>query len=461
MEEEGTVEKSDNETLARLSSQGDESAFVELIRRYERQLAALIRHHLGNGDYAEDVLQETLLQAWVGIHRLREPKTVGQWLLRIAQNRCYDFLKSAQRRDQPIETGELTQLINRFSRRQIRQRNLLNDAVAALEEVPATERKTAELFYLEGFTIAEIAARSRCAEGTVKRRLFQARAYLRESYGISNKRRASHMQTYKPRTKKQPFPLSRPKVVITQINTKPFSVDCLELRYWFIVPKIGERAMYANYDPMDWELNEVYELEAVRQSRVHEIEGIEIDIHTWKSHTGWLPSAWQMYGTLTEETVEYLAVSQLSNGKRILYTYHDKDFDFDWGRISRKLEDQGRFVFQSDGSLKQVHSIDNLEASGAGIFSVEIGKQRFTCLRIIELGVPITMIGRDFSITESYVAEEGRTVLVRHFCHPEKIMYNDQGIQESVVVDKDVQIVIDGVTFVHWYDSLSNLAFGF
>ena len=455
------MEKLDNETLARLSTQGDESAFAELIRRHERQLAALIQYQLGNRDYAEDVLQETLLQAWVGIRHLREPKTVRQWLLRIAKNRCYDFLKSAQRRDQPIDTGELTQFIDRFGHRQIRRRNLLNDAVEALEEVPETERKAAQLFYLEGFTIAEIAARNRCAEGTVKRRLFQARAHLRESFGISDKGRTSQMQTHRPRTKKQPFPLRRPEVVITQTNTEAFSADCPELRYWFIVPKIGERSLYANYEPMDWKLTEVYELQVVRHSRVHDIEGVEIDIHTWNSQTGWMPSAWQMYGRLTEEKVEYLAVSQLHNDKRVLYTYLDNDFDIDWERMPRRLVDQGRFVSQADCSLKQVHSVDNMEAIGAGVFSVAVGEKHFTCLRIIELDGPVTELERYASITVSYVTEVGRTVLVQHFCHPEKAMLDDQGNWERVVVDKDVQVVIDDVTFVHWYDSLSNLAFGF
>ncbi len=455
------MDKFDNETLARLSAQGNESAFVELIRRHERQLADLIQYQLGNRGDAEDVLQETLMQAWVGIRHLREPKTVGRWLLRIAQNRCRDFLKSAQRRAQPMEADELTRLIDRFGHRQVRNRHLLNDAVATLEEVPETERNAALLFYLEGFTIAEIAARSRCAEGTVKRRLFQARAHLRQSFGVSNKRRISQMQTHKPGTKTQPFPLHRPEIVITQINTEPFSVDCPELRCWFIVPKIGERTLYANYDPMDWKLTEVYELQVVRQSRVHDMDGVEIDIYAWNSQTGWMPSAWQIHGRLTEEEVEYLAVSQLSDGKKILYTYLDEDFDFDWGRMPRKVQDIGRFVHQANGSLKQVHSVDNVEASGAGVFSVSIGDRHFTCLRIIELDAPVEKIGRDFSITESYITEVGRTVLVRHFCHPERTMYNNQGIRERVILDKDVQIVIDGVTFVHWYDGISNLAFGF
>ena len=458
------MEKSDNETLARLSAQGSESAFVELIRRHERQLAALIQYQLGDLDYAEDVLQETLLQAWVGIRCLREPKTVGRWLLRIAQNRCYDFLKSAQRRDQPMDDGELTQFIDRFGHRQIRQRHLLNDAVEALEEIPQTERKAAQLFYVEGFTIAEIAARSRCAEGTVKRRLFQARARLRDSLGISDKsliKGGSQMQTHKPGTKKQPFPFRRPEVVITEINAEPFSVDCPELRNWYIVPKIGERSLYANYDPMDWQLTEVYELQVVRQSSIHNVEGVEIDVQTWKTQTGWLSPAWQIHGRLTEETAEYLAVSEFCDGKRHFETYLDKDFDFHWGRISRKLEDQGRFELQADGSLKQVHSVDSVEASGAGVFSVAVGERHFTCLRIIELDAPVAKIGRDFLIGEAYVTKEGRTVLNRLFGRPEKTMYNDQGIRERVVLDKDVQIVIDGVTFVHWHDSLSNLACGF
>jgi hypothetical protein len=67
----------------------------------------------------------------------------------------------------------------------------------------------------------------------------------------------------------------------------------------------------------------------------------------------------------------------------------------------------------------------------------------------------------DAPITESYVTETGRTVMVRHFCRQEMAMYDDAENAESIVVDNDLQIVIDGVTFVHWYDSISNLAFGF
>ncbi len=453
------MENLEVETLVRLCMQRNERAFAELVRRHERQLMAQIRYQLGNLDHVEDVMQETLLQAWLGIRHLREPKAVGRWLLRIAQNRCYDFLKSAQRRDLPIETEELTRYVDRFGHKQIRQRQILDDAVEALAHAPEEQREVAQLFYLEGFSVAEIAARRRCPEGTVKQRLFHARAYLRETLGISEKSSVSPAHAHKPETKRQPFPLRRPEVVITQMNAEPFSVDCPELRWWFIVPEISERSLFANYTPMAWELSEVHEIKAVRPAIVHDVDGVELEIHTWEPQSGWWQSTWEICGRLTETTAEYLAVLQLHDGKRLLHTFLDEGFDFNWGLMSRKLEDCGRFVTQADGSLKQVHSLEDTEANVAGLFSIQVGDRNFTCLRVFQLEGPLAAL--DAPITESYVTETGRTVMVRHFCRQEMAMYDDAENAESIVVDNDLQIVIDGVTFVHWYDSISNLAFGF
>lgn len=148
---------------------------------------------------------------------------------------------------------------------------------------------------------------------------------------------------------------------------------------------------------------------------VHDIEGVEIAIHAWNTENGWCPPPWQMYGRLIAETAEYLAISQIHDGKRFFYTFLDKDFDFDWGQLTRKLEDRAHFVTQTDGSLKRLHSLDDNEASGAGVFSVSIGERYFTCLRVFELGIPLE--SHAVHQTVSYVTEAGRTMLVRHFCH--------------------------------------------
>ena len=236
-------------------------------------------------------------------------------------------------------------------------------------------------------------------------------------------------------------------------------MDCPELRWWFIVPETGECSLFANYTPIAWQLSEVHKIEAVRPVSVHDVDGIELEIQTWEPRSGWSLSTWEICGRLTESTTEYLAVSQLQDSKRLLHTFLDEDFEFNWGQMPRRLEDCGRFATQEDGSLKQVHSQEDMEASGAGVFSVSIGTRNFTCLRVFQFEGPLTSF--DASITESYVTAGGRTVMVRQFCRPEMAMCDGAENSESVAVDNDLRRVIDGVTYVHWYDSFSNLAFGF
>ncbi|MDE0299441.1 MAG: RNA polymerase sigma factor [Candidatus Poribacteria bacterium] len=450
------MENLEVETLVRLCSQQNERAFAELVRRHEQQLVAQIRYQLGNNDHVDDVLQETLIQAWLGIRHLREPKAVRRWLLQIARNRCFDFLKSAQRRDLPVESDELTQFVDRFGHKHIRQRQMVDDAVEALAHAPEDQREVAQMFYLEGFSVSEIAARRRCPEGTVKQRLFHARVYLRESFGISRKEKTVPASLDRLDTKKQSFPVRRPEVVITKINGDPFSVDRPELRWWFIIPVIGERSQFADYESTTWELSKAHDIRTVRAAVVHDVDGIEIEIHTWEPEYGWSPSTWEMCGRLTETTTEYLAVSLFDDDKRILNTFLDEGFDFDWGQMPRKLEDRGYFSTQADGSPRQIKNVESMEASGAGIFSVSVGERNFTCLRVFQLEALPTAL--DATITESYVTESGRTIMVRHFRRPETAM---SGETQSIAADYRLRHIIDGVEYYHWYDSISNLVFGF
>lgn len=180
--------KPSDATLIRRSLAGDKEAFVELVKHYEQPLAALIRYQIGDLHHAEDVLQETLFQAWAGLYRLRDPSKFRAWLLQVARNRCRDFEKSPQRRNRPTEERKLVALLNRFGRAIAKADSKVAEVADALEQVPSAERQVARLFYLKGLTISEIAKRSRCPEGTVKRRLFEARRHLREALGVPSRK---------------------------------------------------------------------------------------------------------------------------------------------------------------------------------------------------------------------------------------------------------------------------------
>ena len=160
---------------------GDAKAFAVLIKRYEQPLAALIRRQVVDPHHQEDVLQETLLQAWRSLQQLQDRSKITAWLIAIARNRCRDFRKSAARRESPTDSRTLQRCINRTGRA-VRGSDDRQPTEEMIERVPLTQRETAELFYVQGLTITEIARRLEQREGTIKSRLYHARRALRRAF---------------------------------------------------------------------------------------------------------------------------------------------------------------------------------------------------------------------------------------------------------------------------------------
>ncbi|MFC1402128.1 MULTISPECIES: RNA polymerase subunit sigma-70 [Streptacidiphilus] len=85
------------ELLARART-GDRDAFAELVRPHRRELHVHCYRMLGSLQDAEDMLQETLLAAWVGLGGFEGRSSVRTWLYRIATNRCLNALRATGRR---------------------------------------------------------------------------------------------------------------------------------------------------------------------------------------------------------------------------------------------------------------------------------------------------------------------------------------------------------------------------
>ena len=267
-----------DQLLAEQVRQGNEQAFVHLIRRYERTLVGLIRHRVGSGDQVQDVLQETLVHIWSGLCR-DTPRDVRAWLLQVARNRCRDYFRSTQRRELFVETKVLTPMVNRFGVAQARQREAAAAIVEAMEEVPDRERTALKAFYLDGLSIAEIAARHRCPDGTVKRRLSHGRDRIRTALGVPPKKRSKTMSA----SQQRPFPQYRPEIRIEASQEEPFRVDFKEMAWWFIVPEVGDRVRWASYDPpkeddAPWRLSETVSLTAQRPAIIHGRSCVEIEV---------------------------------------------------------------------------------------------------------------------------------------------------------------------------------------
>src|SRR5918995_1475698 len=82
---------------------GDTDAFRELTDPYRRELQLHVYRIVGSAQDAEDLLQETLLDAWRGLERFEGRASIRAWLYRIATNRSLDALRASRRRPEDLQ----------------------------------------------------------------------------------------------------------------------------------------------------------------------------------------------------------------------------------------------------------------------------------------------------------------------------------------------------------------------
>ena len=148
---------------------------------YADGLYSFARHLTRDGAEAEDLVQETYARALAAVGQFDDGSDLRAWLFRILRNTFIDLRRRTQRQrtdggldtveegrspGAPVEPRQLDQVVGRE----------IEAALGTLSE----EARLVVLLDLEGFSEAEIAECAGCAQGTVKSRLFRARAALRE-----------------------------------------------------------------------------------------------------------------------------------------------------------------------------------------------------------------------------------------------------------------------------------------
>ncbi|MEO5988410.1 MAG: sigma-70 family RNA polymerase sigma factor [Candidatus Eisenbacteria bacterium] len=88
----------DDNALVAASQKGDQAAFAELVRRYQRAVYRVAYALTRNTADADDLAQETFVRAWGAIGRFELGQPLHPWLARIATNQAYSLFRHRKRR---------------------------------------------------------------------------------------------------------------------------------------------------------------------------------------------------------------------------------------------------------------------------------------------------------------------------------------------------------------------------
>jgi RNA polymerase sigma-70 factor (ECF subfamily) len=186
----GRDEPAEEALVSRLK-QGDEVAFVEVMRAYAPRLLAVARRYLGSEEDAQDALQDALLSAFRAIGRFESEARLSTWLHRITINASLMKLRSRKRSaERPIEEllprflsdGHRAQADGRWTMTidtAVQSREACDVVRSCIDRLPETYRTILLLRDIDERSTEETAALLGIDPGAVKTRLHRARQALR------------------------------------------------------------------------------------------------------------------------------------------------------------------------------------------------------------------------------------------------------------------------------------------
>lgn len=174
---------------------GREDGFEELVRRYQRPIAAYVYRMVGDYDSALDLTQEVFIKVYGSLERYRSEYKFSTWIYKIAHNAAVDHLRRYSTREQaltgeadgttydlPIESGKPT------PEQESERRERRAEIESVVDQLPPAYRELVVLRHSHDLSYDEIADVTALPLGTVKNRLFRAREMMRQQFlqrGIS------------------------------------------------------------------------------------------------------------------------------------------------------------------------------------------------------------------------------------------------------------------------------------
>ena len=420
--------------------------FEERLCKTRRTVENYVRFRLGDNPDWEDVAQEVFAQAYVKYGQLKEPDAFKGWILTIARNRCAEYFRS--RSKWPEVSLDMLPEISWTS---AEAPSAVEDT---LEKLRQDDRELLRLTYWEKLPQSRIAQRLGIPVGTVKSRLHKAKQRFKSEYPYPPKTKGANFMDR--------FPDIMPEYTIERLYAEPFSCKWEEMQGWLIIPKLGQKIRWAMYDFPERALTSWTDMAVVGRAEVHGIGGVEITATQYgvgdDRDPGFVDSIERRFvAQLTDTHSRYLAESHVENGIRKCHTFLDgESFLNNWGfgpdNIGNETDLHRKGLIHRDGSHVTAPATgETLDVVGRYMVTINGRAHDTVCVMDIELY-------NEAVVSEQYIDRSGRTVLWRRF-NRDNWAEAQYGGKWSERLPENERITVNGETYVHWYDCISDYIF--
>lgn len=423
--------------------------FEKLLADVSSGVERFVRYRLPNQTDADDVLQEVYLSAYRKFPQLKNRDAFKPWIISIARNKCNDYFRE-KATQMEISIEELSQQELSAGRLGI---SVVHTVRETLDRLGDKDKQILYLYFWKELPQTEIAKLLDIPVGTVKSRLHTAKQHFKNKYPY---------QTQKPKgdTTMQKLPAYIPDYTIERLDAEPFGVRWEELQGWLIVPRVGQKLTWGMYDFPERKRTEYTEMEVIGKAEVHGIEGVEVVAMQFDPadyyRTGALDRVERRFvAQLTDTHSRYLAETHMEDGVRKCYTFLDGEaFLNNWGfgedNCGNEVDLHPKGLLHREGNCV-TGTIPREVVDVVGRYRVTIGGKSYDTVCVMDIEC-----FNDAVASEQYVDQSGRTVLWRRFNRDDWAIDRFGGKPWSEKFPDNERLTINGETYVHWYDCISD-----
>lgn len=165
--------------LIKEAQNGNTEAFTKIIKQISEDLYKIARTRISNESDIDDAIQETMIETYKSIKKLKDPNKLKKWVIKILINKCNRIYRRKYKKDISLEESNFENYI--VSNNYINLESDLN-FYSMIKCLNYNERIIIVLYYMENYSVKEIRQLTGMNENTINTNLYRARQKIKDNF---------------------------------------------------------------------------------------------------------------------------------------------------------------------------------------------------------------------------------------------------------------------------------------